>query len=478
MSQDAVNPDEILNEARILNSELGRHVRKCSFSTHLSGRFYANHSLQSNKIRAQRIAQMKAKRNELEKCLLMEEKKIRLLEEELKKKIEERKRENEMKIIMDRAATIIQCVVRRMLAINKVDLIKIEEQIMNYLAIFLQAVFRGRKARQYVQCIRQQLAQKQKEELASIRIQNFQRCRVARRLLAEARQQLGAKKVRSACIIQARMRGILARKLFLKLLKHHAAIIIQCFARRTMARELVRKRKLALEREKRRATPKRIPLYKKRYSAYSVDVTTIDTNDIGCSTLEEDTRHQRQQWKSRKKESSQSLDEKITIAQQRASMRVAKLKVIERLAKEKEEEQAALRKKELERLEIQRRAMMAQEEENRRKLQSEKKSDVVKEQVMDPSTSVDNTESGAHSIPASSVDKPCNIATNEQRCTARTEKHKGGGRAASRDPSKDRKIRKIESVKKIKIMDLSYCWDDGDFDEDTCEDENDLSSKS
>jgi hypothetical protein len=75
MSQDVANADEILNEARVLNSELGRHVRKCSFSTHLSGRFYENHSLQSYKARAQRIAQMKAKRKQLEKFLVMEERK-------------------------------------------------------------------------------------------------------------------------------------------------------------------------------------------------------------------------------------------------------------------------------------------------------------------------------------------------------------------------------------------------------------------
>jgi IQ calmodulin-binding motif. len=392
-----------------------------------------------------------------------------------------------MKMIMDHAATIIQCVVRRMLAMNKLELMRIEEQIMNYLALFLQSRFRGIKARQRVQFIRQQLAQKQKEEMASIRIQNFQRCRVAKRLLAEAREVLEVKKVRAACLIQARVRGILARKIFLSLKQHHAAVIIQCMARVTMARQIVGKRKWALQQEmKKAATPKRVPLYKKTYSIYSVDVrkrdtseispteeATLESNEIVSATLENVSKDQRQHWKSRKRESSEkSLDEKVILAQQRASMRVAKLKVLERIAKEKEEEQATLRKKELDRLETQRRVIMAQEEENRRKLQSEKSSNAIKEIATEASACAEKTQPLAQSVEVPSVNKSCTKAPNEHRSTAQIHNHKGGGRTRGRNHSKN------ESVKKIKIMDLSYCWDDGDFEEDTCEDENDLSSQS
>lgn len=486
MSQDVANADEILNEARILNSELGRHVRKCSFSTHLSGRFYVNHSLQSYNARAQRIAQMKAKRKELEKFLILEEKKIRFLEEELKKKIEERKRGNELKIIMDQAATIIQCAVRQKLAMSKVELMRIEEQIVNYLAIFLQARFHGIKARNYVRCIRQQLALERKEEMASIRIQSLQRCRIAKRLLAEKRQLLQAKRVKAACIIQARVRGILARKLFVSLQEHHAAIIVQCMIRMTMARKEVCKRKWALEQEKKKATPKRIPFYKKTYSIYSVNVskrseceissTSLDSNEIVNSAPEQDSRAQRQPWRSQKRESSQSLDDKVILAQQRASMRAAKLRLLERVAKEKEEEQAALRKKELERLEAQRRAMM--EEEHRKKLQSEKGVNVLKEQATNTCVSDVTKERVDHSQLRPSADKSCDIAKNKQKLVTQTDKHKVGSRSQYREPADNRKHHIPQGIEKIKMIDLSYCWDDGDFEEDIGEDENDLCSRS
>jgi hypothetical protein len=359
MPYNVINADELLNEALILNSELGRHVRKCSFSKHLSGRFYENHSLESYNARAQRISQMKAKRKQLEKSLILEEQKIRFLEGELKKKMEERKRDNELKALMAQSAIIIQRMVRRMLAMNKLELLKIEEEIKLYVVPIIQARFRGIIARKYIQRIRQKEAQKRIEELALIRIQCMQRCRMARHLLAEkrrlreeARKLLEEKRYRAACKIQACVRGFIDRKIYLKLLRHYAATIIQCMVRIVFAREEVRKRKLVLEKRK-MYIPKRIPFHKRRYSIYSVDVTcsskrsladmsnfdcTEEKHHAACIKVDQDSRDKPFPSKNQKKESPTTLDDKVIWAQQRASKRATKLKMLKRLEKEKEEE--------------------------------------------------------------------------------------------------------------------------------------------
>ena len=63
-----------ITQAKKINTDLGRHVRKCGFSNNLSGRFYTNASMQSHQARARRITQMQTKRKLLERSIKMEEK--------------------------------------------------------------------------------------------------------------------------------------------------------------------------------------------------------------------------------------------------------------------------------------------------------------------------------------------------------------------------------------------------------------------
>ena len=86
MQNDITNVVTMLQEAKKLNNDLGRHVRRAAFSTHLTGRFYQNNSLESHKARSNRISKMKAERRKLEKFLELEEKKIKFLEERLYEK--------------------------------------------------------------------------------------------------------------------------------------------------------------------------------------------------------------------------------------------------------------------------------------------------------------------------------------------------------------------------------------------------------
>ena len=276
MQHDVITNGSMLHEALKLNSDLGRHARRCSFSTNLTGRFYENSSMQSHKARAHRIAQMKSKRNRLEKSLLMEEKKIYFLEEELKKKVIERRRENERNDLMDLSAIRIQCQVRKMLAIQKLGLRKVEEQILNYVARFIQALFRGRRDRRHVQSLRLKIAKHKKEQLACTRLQTLQRKRIAYRILKEKQRQLVGKRYNCACKVQSIARGRLSRKICINARKERkSAICIQCMYRVSKARKLKKERKRAIKTKKEKAD--RIPLHERRYSTYSVDARKFES---------------------------------------------------------------------------------------------------------------------------------------------------------------------------------------------------------
>ena len=275
MQHDVITNGSMLHEALKLNSDLGRHARKCSFSTNLTGRFYENNSMQSHKARAHRIAQMKTKRKQLEKSLLMEEKKIYFLEEELKKKVIERRRENEWNDLKDLSAIRIQCQVRKMLAIQKLELRKVDEQILNYVARFIQALFRGRRDRRNVQSLRLKIAKHKKEQLACTRLQTLQRKRIAYRILKEKQRQLVVKRYNCACKVQSIARGRLGRKICTNARKEKSAICIQCMYRVSKARKLKKERKRAIKTKKEKAD--RIPLHERRYSTYSVDARKVES---------------------------------------------------------------------------------------------------------------------------------------------------------------------------------------------------------
>mmetsp|Transcript_33198 Transcript_33198/g.44066 ORF Transcript_33198/g.44066 Transcript_33198/m.44066 type:complete len:133 (-) Transcript_33198:540-938(-) len=130
---------DFISDARNLNSDLGRHVKKCSFSSSLSGRFYKNSSLENHMASERKVAMMKEKKRQLQKALKMEDKKIKILEEKLKEKEYKRNEEIMLRLQMERAATLLQTSVRRHRAMEMLEMMKIEAEIVRFVVLFCQA---------------------------------------------------------------------------------------------------------------------------------------------------------------------------------------------------------------------------------------------------------------------------------------------------------------------------------------------------
>eukprot|EP00957_Ditylum_brightwellii_P099448 7575675-Ditylum_brightwellii.AAC.1 len=94
-----------------------------------------------------KVAMMKEKKRQLQKALKMEDKKIKILEEKLKEKEYKRNEESMLRLQMERAATLLQTSVRRHRAMEMLEMMKIEAEIVRFVVLFCQAAFRGRKGR-------------------------------------------------------------------------------------------------------------------------------------------------------------------------------------------------------------------------------------------------------------------------------------------------------------------------------------------
>lgn len=260
---------------RKLNSDLGRHVKNCSFSTNLSGRFYQNNSLETHKARAHRVAQMKAKRRQLEKSLELEEKKILFLEKMLEERKRRRLEEEKIRIRATNAAIVIQSQIRGFLSRRALEVLRVENEIVNYIVIFIQALYRGRKERHRVNQIRIKKIQHRKEELSAIKIQSqVRRFRAKVELGCKIKEHI-IRQNEAACLIQARMRGNNDRKLVNDLIQEKSAIKIQSLFRGIIGRR-IRDAHIKAKMKK-KEKPKRIPLHERRYSTYSVDSSRRDS---------------------------------------------------------------------------------------------------------------------------------------------------------------------------------------------------------
>jgi len=509
MSNDPMNSGAMLDDARKLNSDLGRHVRHCSFSTNLSGRFYQNSSMQLHVARAHRIAQMKGKRNQLEKSLLLEEKKIQFLEEQLRKKIEERRQEGEMKLLMEWSATKIQSHVRRVLAIGRVEVMTIEGHIVNYVVEFIQAMFRGRRERRHVHNLRLRIAQHRKEQFASIQIQSLRRRIAARRELIKRRRKMEMVLNNATCRIQACARGKSSRNVTMKTRRDLAAIRIQSMYRVMMARRDRYARKRALRKKKEK--PERIPLHERRYSTYSMDgkksdslrrFTELSTNvsiqqynegrrrssDVSIQQCNEGVRRsslagleiiraahaatspheilQRPQPLPNQAQndtvsiSSSTTDgegDKIRQARQRASIRAARQKKEGLKDKEKKLQRELTRKEELDRLEEKRRAILKQEVDAKKVMKNKVK---AKAKASDEST-----DSASNNRVCAAKEQENGVLSDESKIKGSTATAEDASNVSQQGHSPRRRNLGIE-------MDFS-CLDD-DFDDDCIENEDDL----
>ena len=516
MSKDEMNYGAILQDARMLNSDLGRFVRKCNFSTNLSDRFYENNSMRSHKARAHRIAQMKAKRKQLERSLLMEEKKIQFLEDELRKKVHERRRDDNMKILMKLSAMKIQRHVRKMLAINRVEVMRIEGQIINYVLTFIQAAFRGKRDRSRVQNLRLQIAQHRKERLASIRIQSLRRRDIARRQLMQKRRSLVIKECNAASLIQAHFRGNASKEIVKSMRRNYAAIYIQSMCRAAIARRLRDAARIKAKTKKEK--PRRIPLHERRYSIYTFDGNKDGNKDghkddprrrftelastaqkiqqfqertrrrtsvanldvarnafLNTKTTDKERSDKERSDKERSDKSMQSLpktqvhdassvsvsseddNDRIRKARLRASMRAAKLKKQSRVDEEEKVRRIEARKKELMKLEQKRRSVLEQKLMLKRqmRLHANAKSAVKGGDSSKQSTdgsSLEHEEKEAKS--SSGVENPC-LDESENKCRE--------------EPSSC-----IGCVQVPIQVDMSLTFCEDDFEDDVEENEDDL----
>ncbi len=423
--------ESILSIARSLNSDLGRHVKKCSFSTHLTGRFYQNNSLESHKARAQRIAQMKAKRKQLERSLELEEKKILYLEAKLEERRLMRLQEEKIKQMRERAAILIQSQIRGFLCRKRYQILRVENEIINYVVQFIQALFRGRRDRKRVNNIKIMIIKHRKEERAAIIMQSSARRLLAKNELDHKIKERNIQQNKAATRLQARIRGVRDRKIVIDLIQEKAAVKIQSLYRGLIGRRIRDARIKAMKKKKEKVA--RIPLHERRYSTYSIETrrdsvssrrrfsemvstaagvsterrlsgleqlrfahaaleqkekenneVNIPANPKQCNHIQTDPFKHDLEGKCISLPTPDQAQEKIELSRQKAAARVAKLKRRSILEKERQQKEAKDRKKVVEQMELERRNSMKQKM-LARKVKNVQKALVNKEKNQDES---------------------------------------------------------------------------------------------
>jgi len=168
-------PSSVLQGARLLNSDIGRHSVKSNFSTRLSGRFYQNGSLERHTLRKSRLVEMQAKKRRLEKELQLEERRVKLLEERLNETERARDDAHELIITIERGVIRFQAFVRRRQALRLFRKLQHESAMRELVAKFFQCRYRGWKGRERAVSRREYLREKQRIESAATIQANKQR---------------------------------------------------------------------------------------------------------------------------------------------------------------------------------------------------------------------------------------------------------------------------------------------------------------
>ena len=259
----------LLLDARHLNSDLGRHVRKCSFSSGLTGRFYQNSSMALRSANEKRILKMKARQKELINSLKLENEKLLYLQNRLSEK-EERCHEASL---MRKQAIRIQSEIRRFFAKQRVDKLLLERQLINRIAIFLQSRFRGNNDRRHAKNVRSKMIQHRKEQLAAIKMQTLVRLSAAKSELNFRIKERLQLQNDTACIIQSYTREWMCRMVARKkqnVLNDHAAIILQSRFRGRKGRSIADAERRKKSKKKLEVKDIRVPLSERRYSTYSI----------------------------------------------------------------------------------------------------------------------------------------------------------------------------------------------------------------
>ena len=272
-------PESILQEARLLNCDLGRHSVKSNFSTRLAGRFYSNGSLERHALRRSSLLGLMDRKRGLERELLLEERRVELLLERLRETEEARQNAYALISTTERGVLQFQTAVRRRQAVTLFRTMRHEYFMRKFVAHAFQCRYRGWKGRAIAESKREYLRQKRRDD-SLLTIQTFTRGRMQRihylDLLAERKRELSN---RSATVIQAVMRGKLLRQMYQTemIRRRDGARNIQRIWRGSIGRVTAKKirdemiRELAVEEK-----PKRIPLHLRKYSTYGSNKNSHD----------------------------------------------------------------------------------------------------------------------------------------------------------------------------------------------------------
>ncbi|KAL7443949.1 hypothetical protein ACHAXM_010959 [Skeletonema potamos] len=272
------DPNSILREAQLINNDLGRHSVKCNFSTRLSGRFYQNCSLERHSMRRSRISEMQSKRRRLEKELMLEKRRVKLLGERRTEMENARESALDMIFAIQRGMLGFQALVRQRQAMKLLESMKHRVRMTKMIALFAQSRYRGRKGRLQAASIREYLRQQLMNKCATM-IQTITRCRRQRKVYLNMLLERKILRERSAASIQALLRGQRMQRLYHQEMKRRqeAALNVQRAFRGMKGRRVAHRRREELARLRAEAEekPKRIPLHMRRYSTYGVTANEI-----------------------------------------------------------------------------------------------------------------------------------------------------------------------------------------------------------
>eukprot|EP00984_Skeletonema_dohrnii_P013879 scaffold5807_cov114-Skeletonema_dohrnii-CCMP3373.AAC.5 len=271
----AEDSNSILREAQLINNDLGRHSVKCSFSTRLSGRFYQNCSLERHTMRRSRLSEMQSKRRRLERELVLEKRRVKLLGERLVEMENAREFALDMIFAIQRGVLGLQALVRRRQAMKLLESMKHRVRMRQMIALFCQSRYRGWRGRLRAASTREYLRQQLMNKCATT-IQTFIRCHSQRRVYLGMLLERQILRDRSATSIQAAFRGHRMQRLYCEQMQRRqaAALAVQRAYRGMQGRRVAKRlrEELARLRAETEEKPKRIPLHMRRYSTYGASV--------------------------------------------------------------------------------------------------------------------------------------------------------------------------------------------------------------
>ena len=262
--------DSFFRDARLFNSDIGRHSVKCNFSTRLAGRFYQNGSLERHTFRRSRLAEMQERKRRLEEELRVEERRVDLMTERLRETERTRDVAHDMTRKIELGLTRFQAYVRRRQAMTSFRAIRRKSHAMKFIAQFFQRRYRGWTDRARAESRREFLRRKRRDGSATAIQSNVRRV-IQRRRYIDLLSEKERLSNRSAAAIQAMTRGSIARRMYLADMKRRrdAAGNVERVWRGHAARIMTNKLRGELIRRNTEAEkPKRIPLHLRRYSTY------------------------------------------------------------------------------------------------------------------------------------------------------------------------------------------------------------------